>query len=65
MSSVTGVPIEAQRVSAARGVYAVRPMDDRIVAQQQEIVDSFVGLTHHPEQSWTCGHGGLDACRGR
>ena len=44
MSSVTGVPMAPQRVSAARGAYAVRPMDDRIVAQQQEIVDSFAAL---------------------
>ena len=44
MSAVTGVPIEPQRISAARGVYAVQPMDDRIVAQQQEIVDSFAAL---------------------
>ena len=44
MSTVTGVPIKPQRVSAARGVYAVQPMDDRIVAQQQEIVDSFAAL---------------------
>lgn len=44
MSAVTGVPIEAQRVAAARGVYAVQPMSDAIVAQQQEIVDSFAAL---------------------
>ncbi len=44
MSTVTGVPIAPARVSAARGVYAVQPMDDRIMAQQQEIVDSFTAL---------------------
>ncbi len=50
MSTVTGVPIEPQRVSAARGVYAVQPMDDRIVAQQQEIVDSFAALRIIPSK---------------
>ena len=50
MSTVTGVPIEPQRVSAARGVYAVQPMDDRIVAQQQEIVDSFTALRIIPSK---------------
>ena len=44
LSAVTGVPIAPQRVSAARGAYAVQPLDDRIVAQQQEIVDSFAAL---------------------
>ena len=44
LSQVTGVPIGPQRVSAARGVYAVQPLDDQIVAQQQEIADTFAGL---------------------
>ncbi len=41
MSEVTGVPLPAQRISALRGVYAVQPMDDAIVAQQQSIADLF------------------------
>ncbi|MDT7951673.1 MAG: aliphatic sulfonate ABC transporter substrate-binding protein [Acetobacteraceae bacterium] len=44
LSAVTGVPIGPQRVSAARGVYAVQPLDPHIVAQQQEIADSFAAL---------------------
>ena len=44
LSEVTGVPLPAQRVSAARGTYAVQPMDDAIIAQQQSIADTFTGL---------------------
>jgi aliphatic sulfonates family ABC transporter substrate-binding protein len=44
LSQVTGVPIGPQRVAAARGVYAVQPLDDHIVAQQQDIADTFAGL---------------------
>ncbi len=44
LSDVTGVPLPVQRVSAARGVYAVQPMDDGIIAQQQAIADSFADL---------------------
>ena len=34
----------AQRVAAPRGVYAVQPMNDRILAQQQETADLFARL---------------------
>ncbi len=44
LSEVTGVPLPAQRVSAARGVYAVQPLDEAIIGQQQEIADTFAGL---------------------
>ena len=44
MTEVTGVPIAAQRVAAPRGVYVVQPMDDRVVAQQQQIADTFAKL---------------------
>lgn len=44
MAEVTGVPIEAQRVAAPRGVYAVQPMDDTAIAQQQDIADTFARL---------------------
>jgi aliphatic sulfonates family ABC transporter substrate-binding protein len=44
MASVTGVPLAAQRVAAPRGVYAVQALTDAIVAQQQEIADSFAKL---------------------
>ena len=44
MAEVTGVPIEAQRVAAPRGVYAVQRLDDEIIAQQQEIADTFARL---------------------
>ena len=44
MAEVTGVPIEAQRLAAPRGVYAVQPMDPAIVAQQQDIADTFARL---------------------
>ena len=44
MAEVTGVPLAAQRVAAPRGVYAVQPMDDSIVAQQQDIADTFTRL---------------------
>jgi aliphatic sulfonates family ABC transporter substrate-binding protein len=44
MASVTGVPLEAQRVAAPRGVYAVQPMDAAIIARQQAIADTFAQL---------------------
>ena len=44
MAQVTGVPIEAQRVAAPRGVYAVQKLDAGIIAQQQEIADTFARL---------------------
>lgn len=44
MSEVTGVPLAAQRVAAPRGVYAVQAMDERIIAQQQDIADTFTRL---------------------
>jgi len=44
LSEVTGVPLPAQRVAAARGIYAVQPMDDGIIAQQQGIADTLFGL---------------------
>ncbi len=44
LAEVTGVPLAAQRVAAPRGFYAVQPMDDHIVAQQQEIADTFARL---------------------
>ena len=50
MTAVTGVPIAPQRISAARGVYAVRPMDDRIIAQQQDIADTFARLRIIPSR---------------
>jgi aliphatic sulfonates family ABC transporter substrate-binding protein len=44
MTEVTGVPLAAQRVAAPRGVYAVRPMDEAIIARQQAIADTFARL---------------------
>lgn len=44
MTEVTGVPIAAQRLAAPRGVYAVQAMSDAVVAQQQEIADTFARL---------------------
>jgi sulfonate transport system substrate-binding protein len=44
MAQVTGVPLAAQRVAAPRGVYAVQPMDQAIIARQQAIADSFADL---------------------
>lgn len=44
LSAVTGVPLAAQRVAAARGFYAVGPMDDAVVARQQSIADTFATL---------------------
>ncbi len=44
MAAVTGVPLPAQRLASARGLYAVRPMDAAITAQQQAIADSFATL---------------------
>ena len=44
MADVTGVPLPAQRVAAPRGVYAVQPMNDAIIAQQQAIADTFAAL---------------------
>jgi len=41
---VTGVPLPAQRLAAARGVYAAQPLDDAIIAQQQAIADTFPAL---------------------
>ena len=47
---MAGVPIGPQRVSAVRGVYAVQPLDDRIIAQQQEIADTFARLRIIPSR---------------
>ena len=44
MAEVTGVPLAAQRLAAPRGTYAVQPLDARIIAQQQEIADTFARL---------------------
>ena len=44
MAQVTGVPLDAQRVAAPRGVYAVQAMDDTVIAQQQGIADTFARL---------------------
>ena len=44
MAEVTGVPLAIQRVAAPRGVYAVQAMDERIIAQQQDIADDFARL---------------------
>lgn len=44
LAQVTGVPLPAQRVAAARGVYAVQPMDDAVIARQQEVADTFADL---------------------
>lgn len=44
MAEVTGVPLDVQRVAAPRGVYAARPMDAGIVAQQQGAADTFARL---------------------
>lgn len=44
MAEVTGVPLAAQRVAAPRGVYAVQPMDEAVIAQQQGIADTFARL---------------------
>lgn len=44
LADLTGVPLAAQRVAALRGVYAVQPLDDAIIAQQQAIADTFAGL---------------------
>ena len=62
LAEVTGVPIEPQRTSAARGVYAVQPLDPAIIAQQQDIADTFARLRIIPapidvraavwQQSW-------------
>lgn len=50
LSEVTGVPLPAQRIAAARGVYAVQPLDDVIIAQQQAIADTFAGLRVIPSR---------------
>ncbi len=44
LASVTGVPLAAQRIAAPRGVYAVQPMDEAIIARQQAIADTFAAL---------------------
>ncbi len=44
MAAITGVPLAAQRLAAPRGVYAVQPMDDGIVARQQGLADLFADL---------------------
>jgi sulfonate transport system substrate-binding protein len=44
MTQVTGVPLAAQRLAAPRGTYAVQPMADAIIAQQQGIADTFARL---------------------
>jgi aliphatic sulfonates family ABC transporter substrate-binding protein len=44
MTDVTGVPLAAERLAAPRGVYAVQPLNDKIIAQQQDIADTFASL---------------------
>jgi sulfonate transport system substrate-binding protein len=44
LAGVTGVPLPAQRVAAPRGVYAVQPMDEAIIARQQAVADTFAAL---------------------
>jgi sulfonate transport system substrate-binding protein len=44
MATVTGVPLAAERLAAPRGVYAVQPMNDAIIARQQGIADLFTAL---------------------
>ncbi len=44
LAGITGVPLPAQRVSAARGAYAVQPMDEAIIARQQSVADTFAAL---------------------
>ncbi len=44
LAGVTGVPLTAQRVAAPRGVYAVQPMDEAIIARQQAVADTFAAL---------------------
>lgn len=44
IAEVTGVPLQAQRVAAPRGVYAVQKLDEGIIAKQQEIADLFATL---------------------
>jgi sulfonate transport system substrate-binding protein len=50
LAAVTGVPLAAQRVAAGRGVYAVQPMNDAIIARQQAIADLFATLQIIPEK---------------
>ena len=50
LAGITGVPLPAQRVSAARGIYAVQPMNEAIIAQQQAIADTFAGLRVIPSR---------------
>jgi sulfonate transport system substrate-binding protein len=44
LSAITGVPLPAQRVAAARAVYAFQPIDAAIVARQQAVADTFSAL---------------------
>lgn len=44
LAGITGVPLPAQRVSAARGAYAVQPVDEAIIARQQSVADTFAAL---------------------
>jgi hypothetical protein len=50
MADVTGVPLAVERVAAPRGVYAVQPMDDTIISQQQSIADTFAALRIIPSR---------------
>ena len=44
LAGITGVPLAAQRVAAARGVYGVQPMNEAVIARQQSVADAFAGL---------------------
>ena len=50
LSSITGVPLEAERIAAPRGLYAVQPMDDAIIARQQGIADQFARMHIIPQR---------------
>ena len=41
LTAITAVPLPAQRLAAPRGLYAVQPMDDAVIALQQSVADVF------------------------
>jgi sulfonate transport system substrate-binding protein len=44
LSDGTGVPLEAMQRAVARSTYAVTPMTDALVAEQQQVADRFLRL---------------------
>jgi sulfonate transport system substrate-binding protein len=44
LAEITGIDVEIQRVAAERANYAIKPVSDDVIRQQQAVADQFFGL---------------------